>query len=98
VLTRVLAIDPEKYLSLLPLRQFRRAASSFARAQRSKTTPSAFRRSQPFINGCAAEAVRGDNLAGILAVPNALDGHSPDFLQRFVIQSPAVPLHAESVK
>jgi hypothetical protein len=98
MLTWVFAIDPTKDLLLLRFRQFRRAARSFARAQSIKTTPSTFRRSQPFVDSCAGKAVGGDHFAGILALPHALDGHAPDLFQGLVIQFPPVSLHAESIK
>src|SRR5262249_46479132 len=98
ILTWVFAVDPTKNLPLLRFRQFRRTPRSFARAQNVKTTPFPFRRPQPFVDRCAAEAVGGDHFAGILALPHALNGHAPDLFQRLVVQLPPVSPHAESIK
>jgi hypothetical protein len=100
MLARVFAVDPAKDLPLLGFRQFRRTASSFARAQSIKTAPFAFpfRRLKPFVDRCAGKAIRRNHFAGILALAHARNGHAPDLFERFVIEFASISLHAKSIK
>src|SRR5262249_43736968 len=98
ILTRVFAVDPTKDLPQLRFRQLRRTARCFTRTQSVKTAPFPFCRPQPFINRCAAKAVGFHYFAGILPLPHALYGHSPDLFQGFVIESSSISFHAESMK
>ena len=96
ILTRILAVDPTKDLPFLRRCQLARTACPFARTQSSKTAPSTLRPVQPFVDRRAAKAVADNDRAWLLALTHPFNSHSPDFLQRLMIQLPSIALHVAS--
>src|ERR1035437_4102249 len=93
VLKGIAAVDPAKHLALL-----RRGESSWAPgttrgAQRLQAAPASGRCLHPFVDRCATESERGDNLRRLFALANALKRHAAYLYKRLVIKRATVNLH-----
>src|SRR5665213_3459154 len=93
VLTRVAAIDPAKYLSLLGRGQAARPTARASRTQCSQAVAAPSGHVHPLVDRRAIESVGPDHDTRILAFAHPPDRHETNLLQRGMVERAAINLH-----
>src|SRR5665213_101943 len=93
VLTRVAAIDPAKYLSLLGRSQATRPTARACRTQRSQAVAASRDHVHPLVDRRAVESVGADHDIRILAFAHPAHRHVTNLLQRGMVERAAINRH-----
>ena len=89
----IAAVDPAKHLALLRRSEPSRAPGASRRAQRLHAAPAFGRCIHPFVDLCATETERGDDLRRFFTLAYALKRHAAYLLERLVIKGTTVDFH-----